>query len=232
MRLPYTSKSVDAPVHYHAIGSVPVMLEPDSALLLGPAVNVFRPWSGKAPEGVFHLHLRYGEAVPAELLRSDELRLFWSGVLRGGVPCECYSGAGRRLVRLPGRAWGRLDLQQRMLEVVCTPGQEDCLYDGCLVPLLCELLASRGHFVIHAASLAFGRQNESPGVLVAGPSGTGKTTTALALTHAGMVLRADDTSFVESAGQDGADVRIWGWRTPCKVHENTSRILPWLQSCP
>jgi hypothetical protein len=223
---------VDASTCCRAIGPIPVSFESDSTELLGPLEGVFRPWSGGRAAGAFRLRLRYGDPGPAESLRGDALRLFWSGTLRGGIPCQCYSGVGCRLVCLPGRAWGRLDIKRRTLEIICKSGQEACLYDGCLIPLLCELLASQGHFVIHAASLASDRRNESPGVLVAGSSGTGKTTTALALAHAGLVLLADDTSFLESAGPDGGEVRIWGWRLPCKVHENTRRILPWLQGCP
>jgi hypothetical protein len=174
-------------------------------------------------------------------------------MLRGGIPSEYYTAAGRRVVRVPGRAWGRLDFERRTLEIVCRPGQEGCVYDGCLTPLLCELLAYHGHFVVHAASLAFEQRGERVGVLLAGVSGAGKTTTSLALAHAGMLLLADDMSFIESPGTDGScggrpalesqagcprhefappRVGLWGLRLTCKVHDNTRRLMPWLDACP
>jgi len=118
------------------------------------------------------------------------------------------------------------------MDIVCEPGQEVSSYDGCLIPLLCELLAYHGHFVIHAASLAFERQGSMAGILLAGVSGAGKTTAALALARAGMKLLSDDTSFIESDGASGARVGLWGLQLPCKVLDNTRRLLPWLDACP
>jgi hypothetical protein len=160
------------------------------------------------------------------------LRLFWSGRLRGDILSEFYAAREGRVTRVPGRAWGCLDFQRRTLEIVCRPGQEGCVYDGCLTPLLCELLAHLGHFVIHAASLAMEWQGSRVGVLLAGVSGAGKTTTSLALAHAGMTLLADDMSFIESRGSDGDRVGLWGLQLTCKVHDNTRRLLPWLDACP
>lgn len=212
------------------IGRIPISVTPDSVQFLGPMQGVLCPCANRSEENPFHLHVRYG-SEPAGW-KDGSLRLFWGGVLRSGIASEYYAAAGRRIVHLPGRAWGRLDFEQRVMEIVCGPGQEGCAYDGCLVPLLCELLAYHGHFVIHAASLAFERRGEMVGVLLAGVSGAGKTTAALALAHAGMALLTDDMSFIESPRSDGSRVRLWGLQLPCKVHDNTCRLLPWLDACP
>jgi hypothetical protein len=214
----------------YTIGRIPVKVTADSAQLLGPLHGILRPWAAGEAENPFHLHVRYGSEPSS--WRGESLRLFWGGMLRSGVQGEYYAAAGRRIVHLPERAWGRLDFEQRVVEIVCGPGQEGCAYDGCLIPLLCELLAYQGHYVIHAASLAFERQGESGGILLAGVSGAGKTTAALALAHAGMMLLSDDTSFVESPGPNGSKVGLWGLQLPCKVHDNTRRLLPWLDMCP
>jgi len=118
------------------------------------------------------------------------------------------------------------------MDVVCEPGNEGCVYDGCLIPLLCELLAHHGHFVVHAASLAFDWRGQRVGVLLAGASGVGKTTTGLALARANVSLLSDDMSFLEFPGRHGLAVALWGLQLPCKVHDNTRRLLPWLDACP
>ncbi len=64
--------------------------------------------------------------------------------------------------------------------------------------MLCDLLARAGHYVFHAACLLAGKG----AVLVSGPSGIGKTTTALALAGQGMAMVTDDASFI--ALPDGA----------------------------
>ncbi|MEN6334303.1 MAG: hypothetical protein ABFE01_08575 [Phycisphaerales bacterium] len=212
------------------IGRVPVRVTSDSTRLLGPIENVLRPCADAGGRDPFHLRLRYG-SEPAEG-REESLRLFWSGLLRGGIPSEYYAAAGCRVARVPGRAWGRLDFEARTMKIVCRPGQEGCVYDGCLTPLLCELLAHLGHFVIHAASLATEQRDGKVGILMAGVSGAGKTTTSLALAHAGMTLLADDMSFIESPVPGSDRVRLWGLQLTCKVHDNTRRLLPWLSNCP
>lgn len=215
---------------HFTIGRIPVQVTSDSPRLLGPVQDVLRVCAAGSAQDAFHLCVRYGSEPPA--WKTESLRLFWSGLLRGGIASEYYTAAGYRVVCVPGRAWGRLDFEQRRLEIVCRPGQEGCVYDGCLTPLLCELLAHQGHFVIHAASLAFEWRGEMAGILLAGISGAGKTTTSLALAHGGMVLLADDMSFVEAAGVNGSRVSLWGLQLTCKVHDNTRRLLPWLEACP
>jgi hypothetical protein len=212
------------------IGRIPVKVTSDPVRLLGPVKDVLRPCPQGDGESPFHLHVRYGSEPSG--WRSESLRLFWGGMLRGGMPGEYYAAAGQRIMHLPERAWGRLDFDQRIMEVVCGPGQEGCAYEGCLLPLLCELLAYHGHFVIHAASLAFERQGEMAGVLLTGVSGAGKTTAALALAHAGMAMLSDDMSLIESPRPNGSRVGLWGLQLPCKVHDNTRRLLPWLDACP
>jgi len=212
------------------LGRIPVKVTADSVQLLGPAQGILRPCPAGESESSFHLRMRHGPEPSA--WKTKSLRPFWSGMLRGGIPCEYYAAAGRRVVHLPGRAWGRLDFEQGEIEIVCGLGKDAGVCDDCLIPLLCELLAYHGHFVVHAASLAFERRSDMAGVLLAGVSGAGKTTAALALARAGMKLLSDDTTFVESPGPNGSRVGLWGLQLPCKVLENTRRLLPWLDECP
>jgi len=215
-------------VGHYVLHGVSLKIASESALLLGPVRSVLRSRPESLPDGAFTLRLRYGRSEPSRLLRAAEFKLFWEGTLPDGSLCAYYSTGGQRIAHLSGRGWGRLNLDERTMDVVCAPGQEGSLYDGCFVPLLCELLAHHGQFVVHAASLATEGPDGPLGVLLAGPSGAGKTTTALALARAGMILLTDDASFVESAGA----VHLRGWRLPCKVHDRTARMLPWLRNCP
>jgi len=214
----------------YILGRIPVRIASDSVELLGPVGHVLRPCPEGGTGDSFNLHLQYGSEPSG--WKDESLRLFWSGPLRGGIACESYAAAGCRVARVPGRAWGRLDFERRTMQIVCHPGHEGCVYDGCLTPLLVELLAHLGQFVIHAASLAIDRPGGRAGVLLAGASGTGKTTTSLALAHSGMTLLADDMSFVESPDPNGDRVRLWGLLLTCKVHDNTRMLLPWLHACP
>lgn len=218
------------PSDHFTIGRVPVQISSDCARLLGPVQSVLRacpPGEGELP---FRLRLRYG---PEPLGWEDGSgRLFWTGLLRGNIPAEFYAALTTRVARVPGRAWGRLDLERRTMEIVCRPGCEGCVYDGCLTPLLCELFAHVGHFVIHGASLATDWQGVKAGILLAGVSGIGKTTTSLILAHGGMTLLADDMSFIEARNENIDRVRLWGLLLTCKVHDHTRRLLPWLTKCP
>ena len=67
-------------------------------------------------------------------------------------------------------------------------------------------------------------------MLISGRSGTGKTTTALALAGSGMDLITDDASFLAmpDAGRTPAAPRVWGLPRPAKVHRRTLALLPWL----
>jgi hypothetical protein len=72
---------------------------------------------------------------------------------------------------------------------------------------LMELLERRGLFSLHAACLA---SSDGRGVLLAGTTGAGKSTLALALAMAGMSLLADDVVFLACDG-GGQAVRVVGF---------------------
>jgi hypothetical protein len=63
---------------------------------------------------------------------------------------------------------------------------------------LMELLERRGRYCLHAGCLEL----DGRGVLVAGPTGSGKSTLTLALVRAGLGFVSDDLVFLAHAGQD------------------------------
>jgi len=129
-----------------------------------------------------------------------------------------------------GLADARVDVAGRRADIRVVSGEEACLYTCFIVPILCEFLHRVDQHVIHAASLAAGPDGDRRAVLLAGESGTGKTTAALVLAQAGMQLMADDASFIGPAA-DGTTV-VWGLPRACKVHEQTLAMLPWLADLP
>ncbi|RWH72070.1 serine kinase [Mesorhizobium sp.] len=95
-----------------------------------------------------------------------------------------------------------------------------------LMMLLDAALDAGGQHMLHTAGLTL------PGsealVLVHAPSGTGKSTTSLALASQGFGLCSDDVMILR-ATQDG--VAAWGMPRKVKIHRNTAAMLPFVSPC-
>jgi len=193
---------------------------------LEPVLGAFRSTS-VVSEG-FSLSVRSGDAARPQ--GGEGLRLFWEGPLADGTPMAYFTGEGR--CRIVSEGCARLELDRAAgrgeLEVV-PAGRRGDVCQACVIPMLCELQAWRGHHVMHAAALAVQTEDQRRAVLISGPSGTGKTTAALALARGGMDLLSDDTSFLFEAG---GELGVWGLRLPLKVHQRTLSLLPWLRELP
>jgi len=101
-------------------------------------------------EADFFLDVRHqAEAFPD--IPPDGMEEHWRGTLPDGPPAVCYRGPSERATLLPGLA--RMLLTERGADVRVAPGAEWCLNLGCILPALCDLLARRGHYVVHAATL-------------------------------------------------------------------------------
>ena len=87
---------------------------------------------------------------------------------------------------------------------------------------LAELLKRRGLYMVHAAGLAVAGR----GLLVAGQSGAGKTTLALALLRAGFDFLADDTVFLSS---EQNELRILAFPDEVDVTAQTLEFFPELR---
>jgi hypothetical protein len=73
---------------------------------------------------------------------------------------------------------------------------ERALRLGIVGPLLGVILTQRGHFVLHASSVAI----DGKAAAFFGPSGRGKSTLTAALTSAGHPLIADDLTVIDTGG--------------------------------
>jgi hypothetical protein len=93
---------------------------------------------------------------------------------------------------------------------------------------MAELLKRRGLYMVHAAGLGI----SGKGLLIAGQSGAGKTTLALALLRAGFDFLADDTVFL-TGGMN--DLRILAFPDEADVTSQTLGFFPelhWLTHSP
>lgn len=83
---------------------------------------------------------------------------------------------------------------------------------------------SRGGAVLHSAGLALPPGAGPGAVLLHAPSGTGKTTSTLALIGAGFRAMSDDVVFLPQ----GERVTAWGFPRNLKIHKRTKALLPWI----
>jgi len=197
---------------------------PSLAARLREAVGPFEVDDDAAPD--FVLTIQHAQEPFADVA-PEGMQEHWRGTLPDGPPVVCYRGASEREVLLPGLA--RLRLTERGGDIRAVPGADGWLNLGCLLPALCEFLARRGHYVVHAATLCTHVAGAPRALVVGGPSGVGKTTTALALAHAGMQLLTDDATFLTLPGPGFDAFRVWGLPRPCKVHRRTVELMPWLR---
>lgn len=96
------------------------------------------------------------------------------------------------------------------------------LFGTPLMVLADLMLDTAGRHLVHAACLVDG---SGGAVLLCAPSGTGKTTTAMALARAGFGLVTDDAAVIAF---EGGRPEAWGFPRRLKVHRNTAQMLPWL----
>jgi hypothetical protein len=94
---------------------------------------------------------------------------------------------------------------------------------------LMELLERRGRFSLHAGCLA----HDGRGVLLAGPTGAGKSTLTIALVRAGLQFVSDDVVFL---AHDGDGVRVLGFPDDIGVTDATAarfqELAPVLDTAP
>lgn len=88
---------------------------------------------------------------------------------------------------------------------------------------LMELLERAGRYSLHAACLA---TDDGAGVLVAGPSGSGKSSLTVALAAAGMTFLSDDVVFLDR--RDGA-VDVVGFADALGISDHVAERYPGLR---
>lgn len=193
---------------------------PDEALLAATEdVLALCRTTAPGPDG-FTITLRYGEpaAVP------DGAPLLWDGPLPEGRHGRIADDGDGLYLCAPGLSGLVIDRQARRAEVTSVPGK--AVYAGATPAMLAieSALATSGQTLLHAACLL--TPDGEGAILLLAPSGTGKTTTALALAAQGWALMTDDTAVLL---QRGGAPAAWGLPRPLTVHRDTAALMPWLE---
>lgn len=95
-----------------------------------------------------------------------------------------------------------------------------------LMMVLDAALDAGGQHMLHTAGLTLpGREAQ---VLIHAPSGTGKSTTSMALASQGFGLCSDDVMILSATPSGNT---AWGMPRKVKIHRNTAAMLPFLSLC-
>lgn len=171
----------------------------------------------------FSVAIRADEPEP---LPADAERLY-SGPLPNEGACDFARVGQTYFMSFPGEARMVVDPQARRAEIVVSRDRPWRAH-GSMVPIAVEFaLDLEDQQVVHAAGLSL--PGEGGMVLVSAPSGTGKTTTALALARCGLPLAADDVVVLR---RESASIVAWGLPRALHVHRDTAAMLPWLKLQP
>ena len=149
--------------------------------------------------GAPHLHFEFlpaAGATPRRLERPAGPGRTIMDLTAGAV--EYFEASQQLYVDLAGRGQARCDIQARRVEIACPAADPErvwiCAHLLFTIPLA-ELLKREGLYMVHAAGVADAGQ----GLLIAGESGAGKTTLAIALLRAGFGFMSDDTLLLARA---------------------------------
>lgn len=118
-----------------------------------------------------------------------------------------------------------VDRSRKHIDVTVRPGREKALHASPSIKIIAEIITASGLHLIHAACLLFPTHDEA--LVIFAPSGTGKTTTSLALARSGWRLFGDDATLLEL---NGGKPLVWALPRALNVHQLTAQMLPWLGS--
>jgi len=182
-----------------AILGIPVVFTAHDAALLDAAVSAYAAWAGcVADAGGAPIHValrrrpaaRRSASTPVEVSVSEPRMTMRGGVIDG----EADASLRRARCSVPAEL---ADDSARLAPEV-------------LDTLVLFLLTRAGRVPLHAAGLVI----DGVAVVLAGPSGTGKSTLALTASRAGFPVLSDDTVYVQLAPA----FRVWGFPRPIHVY--------------
>jgi hypothetical protein len=169
----------------------------------------------------FTISIREGTPapIPASAALIYEGPVFWEG--------DCvYAADGSRLHLLfPDHISLVIDPQGKAAEIVVASSSHSRVGATVGIIALDAAIDESGQFMLHAAGLTLPGSDAQ--VLVFAQSGTGKTTTSLALADSGFGLCTDDTMIIRL---EGATATGWGLPRDLKVHRRTADMMPWLKT--
>jgi hypothetical protein len=150
-------------------------------------------------------------------------RRIWDRPLPEGLPSTLIEECGREILLVPGHFAMTSVRSARSTDIDTTPAGVKSIGGTAAYVLLQRIFAAHGRLLLHGACLVRPTTHEAFALFA--PSGTGKTTTALALARTGLEFAGDDALVLEKAS-DG--FYLWGIPRNIKVHQRTAKLLPWL----
>ncbi len=149
-------------------------------------------------------------------------------VFDGEVPedgsCRMIEDGGTIHLVFPGRQTVAINGGEGWAELRIRPGTKAAWTPSMLV--LDAALDAGGQHMLHTAGLTL--PDHDAVVLIHAPSGTGKTTTSLALATQGFGLCSDDAMIVNVAS---GKVVAWGLPRAVKIHQKTAQMIPQVAPC-
>ena len=189
------------------------LIHPFAALLRGLRIETDK-------EPAFTLTVREGtpEPIPASASIVYEGPVFREG--------DCiYADKDSQLhLSFPDRLSLVIDPVRKAAEITAAPDSISRVGAAAGMLVLDAAIDASGQFMLHAAGLTL--PGSEAQVLIFAESGTGKTTTSLALADSGFGFCTDDSMVIRL---DGSATSGWGLPRDLKVHHNTARMMPWLK---
>ncbi len=178
--------------------------------------------------------LRIGEPVAPdfrlEITETDTLdetpngSLVFDGEVPEDGPCRMIEDGGIVHLIFPGRQIVAINGGEGWAELRISTGTKAAWTPSMLV--LDAALDAGGQHMLHTAGLTL--PDRDAVVLIHAPSGTGKTTTSLALATQGFGLCSDDAMILNVAS---GKVVAWGLPRAVKIHQKTAEMIPQVAPC-
>lgn len=202
--------------HYNLNG-IGLALEAGEPALAGFLDHVLAPFAAADVAADWRLRASFADSLPA-----GEGALQWEGAMPEGIAAALFHCERGRLLLVPGQFSLLCDMAARRATILALPGQSHWLAGTASFWLIERILETTGRHMVHAACLV---RAADDAVLIFAPSGTGKTTTSLALARNGWALAGDDAAVIEPSG---AGAKVWALPRGINLHRRTAAMLPWL----
>ncbi|ESX48019.1 serine kinase [Mesorhizobium sp. C416B] len=160
-----------------------------------------------------------------ELPESPAGKLAFDGEVPEGGHCRLIDGGGTVHLVFPGLQTVSINADGGWAEIRVHPDAK--VKWTVLMMVLDAALDAGDQHMLHTAGLTLpGREAL---VLIHAPSGTGKSTTSLALASQGFGLCSDDAMILKVLA--GGGITAWGLPRKVKVHRHTAAMLPFVAPC-
>jgi hypothetical protein len=183
---------------------------------------ILAPRSTLRSEGHWQIDLDIKPTLPPP----PESEPRWEGILPEGLTARLGEAHEWEVLQAPDNYRIELHAARRIARIIVVPGSAAWLSATPAFWLLGRILESADRHLLHAAALL--RPARGDAVLLFAPSGTGKTTTGLALARNGYRLLGDDAAVVDPPA--AGPLVCWSLPRAVRLHRQTVALLPWLRA--